>query len=112
VGADLVLLNTGFATPQLADVVEHESVRAIIHDDDFADIVAGCGAELLVDEQRSTSGRGEGSIDPGAQAGRVIILTSGTTGRPKGAARASDNSRSTASQPCSTGSRCAPATCR
>ncbi|HSJ90774.1 MAG TPA: AMP-binding protein [Ilumatobacter sp.] len=92
VGADLVLLNTGFAAPQLADVVEHESISAVIHDDDFADVVAGCGAELLIDEQRVDGWARSGEIEPGAPAGRVIILTSGTTGRPKGAARTSDNS--------------------
>ena len=92
VGADLVLLNTGFAAPQLADVVEHESIRAVIHDDDFADLVADCGAELLVDERRLDEWARTGSIEPGAPAGRVIILTSGTTGRPKGAARTSDHS--------------------
>ncbi len=37
-GADLVLLNTGFAGPQLADVVEHEHIDVVIHDDDFASI--------------------------------------------------------------------------
>jgi fatty-acyl-CoA synthase len=92
VGADLVLLNTGFAAPQLADVVEHEHIRAVIHDDDFGDIVAGCGAELLVDERQLEEWSTSGAIEPGASVGRVIILTSGTTGRPKGAARVTDNS--------------------
>lgn len=92
VGADLVLLNTGFAGPQLADVVEHEAIRAVLHDDDFADVVAGCGAELVVAEARLAEWSRSGTIEPGAPPGRVIILTSGTTGRPKGAARASDGS--------------------
>lgn len=92
-GADLVLLNTGFAAPQLADVVEHEHVSAVVHDDDFAAIVAGCGADLLVDEHRLDEWAARsGTVEPGAPAGRVVILTSGTTGRPKGAARASDGS--------------------
>ena len=92
VGADLVLLNTGFAAPQLADVVEHEGIRAVIHDDDFSEIVADCGADLLVAESRLDEWARSGTIEPGAPAGRVIILTSGTTGRPKGAARTTDNS--------------------
>ena len=92
VGADLVLLNTGFAAPQLADVVAHEAVGAVIHDDDFADVVDGCGAELLVDERRLDEWAGTGSVEPGAPPGRVVILTSGTTGRPKGAARTTDSS--------------------
>lgn len=92
VGADLVLLNTGFAAPQLADVVEHEAIRAVLHDDDFEDVVAGCGAALVVDEHRLDEWARSGTVDPGAAPGKVIILTSGTTGRPKGAARASDSS--------------------
>lgn len=92
VGADLVLLNTGFAGPQLADVVEHEGIRVVIHDDDYSDIVEGCGAEIVVDEGRLDEWARSGTIEPGAPTGRVVILTSGTTGRPKGAARATDNS--------------------
>ena len=36
-GADVVLLNTGFAAPQLAAVVRSEGVGVIIHDDEFTD---------------------------------------------------------------------------
>ena len=91
-GADLVLLNTGFAGPQLADVVEHEHVEVVIHDDDFAPIVEGCGARLVLDEGDLAEMSETGSIAPGAEPGSVVILTSGTTGRPKGAARRSDAS--------------------
>ncbi len=90
IGADLVLLNTGFAGPQLADVVESERIDVIIHDDEFADAVAECGARLLVDETMLEAMTQSGSVGPPARAGKVVILTSGTTGRPKGAARTSD----------------------
>jgi fatty-acyl-CoA synthase len=90
-GADLVLLNTGFAGPQIRDVVASERIDVVVHDDEFADAVAGCGArlvldELAIDELASATGR----VDPPRRPGRVVILTSGTTGHPKGAARASD----------------------
>ena len=91
-GADLVLLNTGFARPQLADVVEHEHVSVVIHDDDFADLVDSCGARLVLDEDDIDEMAQSGSIRPGVKPGSVVILTSGTTGRPKGAARRSDAS--------------------
>jgi fatty-acyl-CoA synthase len=88
VGADSILLNTGFAGPQLADVVDAEGIDAIVHDDEFADVVDGSGAAMRIDEtdlqRRATGG---GSVEPGSQPGRIVILTSGTTGRPKGAAR-------------------------
>ncbi len=85
--ADLVLLNTGFAGPQLADVVASEGVSILLHDDEFADIVADAGA-TAVDETALTAAATSGrSPRPTRHQGRTVILTSGTTGRPKGAAR-------------------------
>ena len=90
-GADLVLLNTGFAGPQLADVVAAEGIDAIVHDDEFADVVTASGAQLTVDEAAlDRLAEGGGRVRPPDCEGRIIILTSGTTGRPKGAARSSD----------------------
>lgn len=92
-GADVVLLNTGFAAPQLADVVQAEGIGTVIHDDEFASTVAPVGATGVrtIDEAglaglATTPGRAR----PRRDQGRLIILTSGTTGRPKGAARRSD----------------------
>ena len=90
VGADLVLLNTGFAGPQLADVVELERIDVLIHDDEFSAAVADCGARILVDEAGLAEMTRSGTVEPPARAGKVVILTSGTTGRPKGAARSND----------------------
>ena len=45
-GADMVFLNTGFAGPQLADVVEQEGIDTVLHDDEYAEIVAACGATI------------------------------------------------------------------
>jgi fatty-acyl-CoA synthase len=91
-GADLVLLNTGFAGPQLADVVEHEGIGAVVHDDEFAEIGAGCGAGVILDESAIDELAGSTkTVAPAPKPSRVVILTSGTTGRPKGAARSSDS---------------------
>ena len=90
-GADLVLLNTGFAGPQLADVVDSEGIGTVIHDDEFTEAVADCGA-LLIDESALAELTRSGTVSPPPEAGTVVILTSGTTGRPKGAARRSDPS--------------------
>ncbi|MEO6571134.1 MAG: AMP-binding protein [Ilumatobacteraceae bacterium] len=89
-GADLVLLNTGFAGPQLADVVAHEGVQVVVHDDEFASVVASCGAALLVDEGALAEFGRAGRVGPPPSTGSIIILTSGTTGRPKGTARSGD----------------------
>jgi len=90
-GADLVFLNTEFAAPQLADVVAAEHIDVVLHDNQFGETVAGCGARLLLDQRaQAAMARGPGSL-PARPPGRLVILTSGTTGRPKGAARESNN---------------------
>lgn len=99
VGADVLLLNTAFAGPQIADVCRCESASALIYDAEFTEVVAGAAENrrtVLVDEP---SGRdeptltslaaehGAGTLPSPSRAGRMIILTSGTTGAPKGASR-------------------------
>ena len=91
-GTDIVYLNTGFAGPQLADVVAHEGVDTVVHDDDFTAIVAGCGVQRAVSGSELAFLAAERSylpLLPTRRMGRQVILTSGTTGRPKGAARSS-----------------------
>ena len=90
IGADVVLLNTGFAGPQLADVVADERISHVIHDEEFADVVATCDVEPF--DETLLAGFASTGATVGAQRtqGRVVILTSGTTGRPKGAGRRQD----------------------
>ncbi|MFW2335922.1 AMP-binding protein [Ilumatobacter sp.] len=90
-GGDLVLLNTGFAGPQIADVVGHEQIEIVIHDDEFTAAVEGSGARITIDEAALDELARAGTVEPPDGPGRVVILTSGTTGRPKGAARKSDD---------------------
>jgi acyl-CoA synthetase (AMP-forming)/AMP-acid ligase II len=102
-GADVLYVNTGFAGPQLGDVLANERAAAVIADDEFdplLDQVAGslprltawvedggsppmsvAGLVAAADAQPSPS------LPSPAGEGRHIILTSGTTGAPKGAAR-------------------------
>jgi acyl-CoA synthetase (AMP-forming)/AMP-acid ligase II len=100
-GAGALYLNTAFAGPQIADVLRREDPVAVIYDEEFADLV-GDGAQgrkryVVLAEPHSDQTEqtleqliAEGSRDepsPPAEKGRVVILTSGTTGTPKGAAR-------------------------
>ncbi|MBY0288583.1 MAG: acyl-CoA synthetase [Mycobacteriaceae bacterium] len=103
VGARMVLMNTGFAKPQFAEVCEREHVTVVLHDseflglldalppdlprvltwvDDGADVPAG--AQILDDIVATNS---TAPLPPPSKAGGSVILTSGTTGLPKGAPR-------------------------
>ncbi|HZV75037.1 MAG TPA: AMP-binding protein [Conexibacter sp.] len=106
-GAHALYLNTMFAAPQLADVVAREGAKAIIYDEEFAALVdhaSSVSTRFVAWRDRPDADQGEGATgDPlledliavgdsaGVRApeepGRVVILTSGTTGTPKGARR-------------------------
>jgi acyl-CoA synthetase (AMP-forming)/AMP-acid ligase II len=100
-GANSLYLNTAFAGPQIADVVKREDPSALIYDEEFANLVkAGCeGRKCYVawrDPGETPSGplleeliakETDSELQPPSEKGRVVILTSGTTGTPKGAAR-------------------------
>ena len=95
VGADIVYLNTGFAGPQLTDVVQHEGIEVLLHDDEYAGAVASTDVRLaLGDTEMRTLGRQRSMVPfvPSRHVGRTVILTSGTTGRPKGAQRSGTGS--------------------
>ncbi|CAN5840232.1 long-chain-fatty-acid--CoA ligase FadD2 [soil metagenome] len=94
VGADVVYLNPSFAAPQLAGVVDREAVTLVLHDAEFTDAVAaspldaiGGGALDAIATQRSYL-----PLLPTRRPGRQVVLTSGTTGQPKGAARSGTGS--------------------
>ena len=99
IGADLLYLNTAFAGPQLADVLEREKPKLVVHDEEFTELLAGKddGEHILAwtDSDDPSSPTLEAMIADGSlgdhqappKPSRVIILTSGTTGTPKGAPR-------------------------
>ena len=88
-GVDVLYLNTGFAAPQLREVADREGVAAIVHDDDFAELASEAGAQPRIDTttlETMISRFASGPRPPRPEReSRTIILTSGTTGTPKGA---------------------------
>ena len=94
VGARLILLNTDFAGPQIREVAEREGTRVLICDDEYLPLVEGIDTPIVAEaELDRIATTGDTSTPPRpAEHGRVIILTSGTTGTPKGAARAEPKS--------------------
>jgi fatty-acyl-CoA synthase len=104
-GVHAVYLNTAFAGPQVADVLDREEPVAVIHDQEFESVVQGThtprGRYVAFAEGPShTDGTLEQLIATGSDRpltppttpGRTVILTSGTTGTPKGASRTSPDS--------------------
>src|SRR5262249_12211445 len=99
-GAVALYLNTAFAGPQLRDVTERESPVALIYDQEFTDLLSDVSGDLqrfvAWEEKEGTnettveqliSSSGDGDLEAPPEQGRYIILTSGTTGTPKGAQR-------------------------
>ena len=102
-GARIVLLNTDFAGPQLKEVAEREGTDLLVYDDEYADILGDVQprrgryrawadtpgddtlAALIAKNKRSAPKRV-------TKPAKIILLTSGTTGTPKGAPRAEPKS--------------------
>lgn len=81
-GADAVLLDPDLPPGRRAEVLAAEQVRAVIHDGDFT------GKELPAAGWPALVERGTGEPAPRPRRpGRLVVLTSGTTGIPRGVRR-------------------------
>lgn len=98
-GVPVLLLNTGFAKPQLTDVVAREKVGVLVHDEEFTDLLAdivGVDRYLAWTDSGSAdspvledviAGSDDHPLPAPTKPGGFVLLTSGTTGTPKGAPR-------------------------
>jgi acyl-CoA synthetase (AMP-forming)/AMP-acid ligase II/carbon monoxide dehydrogenase subunit G len=104
-GADALYLNTAFAGPQLVEVVQREKPKALIFDEEFYELLAEAGHrrkrfvawhdEPTCDDPTLDELMADGDpspVVPPEREGRAVILTSGTTGTPKGASRGNPES--------------------
>src|SRR3954463_213694 len=98
-GANALFLNTAFSGPQLTDVAKREKPKAVVYDHEFGEVLHDASRrrkryvawhdgktkdptlEALIADGDATS------LAAPSEQGRAIILTSGTTGTPKGASR-------------------------
>ncbi|MDA2892631.1 acyl-CoA synthetase [Mycolicibacterium sp. BiH015] len=111
-GARMVLMNTGFAKPQFAEVCQRENVAVVLHDSEFLGLLDALPADMprvltWVDDSTAVpdgvptlddivASNPSEPLPPPAKPGGSVILTSGTTGLPKGAPRDSVSPLATA----------------
>ena len=99
-GLRAVYMNTEFAGPQIDDVCKREGVAALVFDEEYDDRAPGWAghhyrawtdsghagnAEATLEELIAAAP--ESPVDSGGVRPTVVMLTSGTTGTPKGAPR-------------------------
>jgi fatty-acyl-CoA synthase len=106
VGARIILLNSSFSGPQIKEVSDREGAKLIIYDDEYTEDVSKATpplGKLRALDTTPDSDESSGSTDetlanlvaansksPAPKVSKrssIIILTSGTTGTPKGANR-------------------------
>jgi len=99
-GANALFLNTAFAGPQLAEVCAREQPAAIVYDEEFSALLGEAArgrrrflawsdgkAEGVPTLEELIAAGDRSDVVPPATHCRLVILTSGTTGTPKGANR-------------------------
>jgi fatty-acyl-CoA synthase len=105
-GARIILLNTSFAAPQIQEVAGREGTDLLVYDDEYADMLEDVAPDHgrfrgWVDEEHEDGDQtldsliedGDDSAPPKPDEGpKITILTSGTTGTPKGAPRSESGS--------------------
>lgn len=93
-GGELVVLNTGISSSQLGYLAAGMPLNLLIHDDEFAPAVAAigdiCPTISLSALAEAAAAEGRRPLDqPPAYSGRMTLLTSGTSGVPRGVRRSS-----------------------
>jgi acyl-CoA synthetase (AMP-forming)/AMP-acid ligase II/uncharacterized protein YndB with AHSA1/START domain len=104
-GADVILLNTGLSADQVATVIQTHRPIVLLGDDEFMPLFHGLplpwistwsahpadvSIETLIEQAPAKP------VRPPTKPGKIIVLTSGTTGIPKGARRRNPKGISTA----------------
>ncbi|MBC6450664.1 AMP-binding protein [Actinokineospora xionganensis] len=97
-GADVLMVNTGLSADQIADLVDQHRPIALLADDEFGPLFHNLPASLpwistwsaapgQVSTDTITQDAASTPLRPPATPSKIIVMTSGTTGIPKGARR-------------------------
>jgi fatty-acyl-CoA synthase len=99
-GARIILMNTGFSGPQIREVAEREGADMFVYDEEYESELDGLEFRLgCCRAWVDTRADADDTLDALARIGssaappkparppRIVVLTSGTTGTPKGAGR-------------------------
>ncbi len=90
VGAHVVYLNSGFSPAQVAEVVAREGIDLVIGDTPLSDALDGTDVGPLLRQSEVSAAIRQEDGSPSAPpdtVGGVVVLTSGTSGTPRGARR-------------------------
>ncbi|MGN6871076.1 MAG: acyl-CoA synthetase [Solirubrobacteraceae bacterium] len=105
-GARIILLNTSFAGPQIREVAEREGTDLLVYDEEYSDTLKGIDDPPRGRYRAWADEPGDDTLDALIEGGdtsnppkpdewpKITILTSGTTGTPKGAPRSEPRSLS------------------
>src|SRR5271166_1973273 len=87
VGADIVLVNTEFRSDALSGALSSHQVTTVFCDNEFAERIRDAHeSRRIIDPATVQTQQGEPRPKV-APSGRIVLLTSGTTGAPKGVPR-------------------------
>ncbi|WP_328608388.1 AMP-binding protein [Amycolatopsis sp. NBC_00345] len=98
-GADVILLNTGLSPSAVGDVLNDHRPAAVLADDEFARTISDVRGDFPRVSTWDDAEQGYRTVEelihdapsnrpkPSERPGQIVVLTSGTTGAPKGARR-------------------------
>ncbi|MEM9561383.1 MAG: AMP-binding protein [Actinomycetota bacterium] len=95
-GVDLLLLSTALPAPNLREVVEREEISVLVADVEFEELLGDAALDSPViwadgprsdDDSLWSISSARRLCSPPSRRSRLVLLTSGTTGPPKGARR-------------------------